>query len=124
LHHLVQNYTFSARYSSKRSSNSSRRNFSSIAQYRSEATVTVTSSSSKKYGPPPPPNSKTAHHTVTLVLWSGRWWSFRELLWGQYRTFCLLSVLTHYRRTAILNELLHNISAALTRLSHGVKWER
>jgi hypothetical protein len=30
----------------------------------------------------------------------------------------------HYRRTAILNELLDNTSAVLTRLSHGVNRER
>jgi hypothetical protein len=45
------NHTFSSPCSSKISSNLGRREFSSIAQYRSEVTVTVTSSSSKKYGP-------------------------------------------------------------------------
>jgi hypothetical protein len=44
-------HTFSAPDSSKRSSNLGRRKFSSIAQYRSEVTVTVTWSISKKYGP-------------------------------------------------------------------------
>jgi hypothetical protein len=44
------NHTLSAPYSSKKSSNLGRRKFSSIAQYRSEATFTVASSSSKKYG--------------------------------------------------------------------------
>jgi hypothetical protein len=57
----------------------------------SDVTVTVTASSSKKYGPHTP-NSKKAHHTVTLELWSGRWWSSRGLLWDRYRKFCLLTV--------------------------------
>jgi hypothetical protein len=76
--------------SSKSSSNVGRRKFSSIAQYWYEVTVTVASSPSKEYGPHTP-NSKMAHHTVTLGLWSGRWWISRGLLWGQYRKFCLLT---------------------------------
>jgi hypothetical protein len=111
------NHTFSAPCSLKRTSTLGRRKFSSIAQYRSEVTVTVISSSSEKYGPHTW-NSKMAHHTVTLGLWSGRWWS------SQHRKFCLLtakSTLRHYRRTAILNELLDNKSAVLTRPSHKLR---
>jgi hypothetical protein len=64
------NLTFSAPCSSKRSSSLGRRKFSSIAQYRSGVTVTVTSFSSKKYGPHTP-NSKngTPHSNLRAVEW-------------------------------------------------------
>jgi hypothetical protein len=42
----------------------SRRQFSSIAQYRSEVTVTVTSSSSKRYGPYTPNSTQLSNDTV------------------------------------------------------------
>jgi hypothetical protein len=84
-----------------------------------EVTVAVTSSSSKKYGPHIP-KSKMAHHTVTLGLWSGRWWRLWGLLWDQCRKFCFLTVLRRYRRTTILNELLNNKSAVLIRPSYVV----
>jgi hypothetical protein len=61
------NHTFSAPCSSKRSFQLSQRKVFSIAQYRSEVTITVTPSYSKRYRPHTP-NSKMAHH-LRAVEW-------------------------------------------------------
>jgi hypothetical protein len=99
------------------SSNFGRRKISSIAQYRSEVTVTVTKVRA--------PYTKLKNCTPNSNLGV---WSVGEVSEGYCETrtgnvVCWLSLEAGNvvpRRTAILNELLNNKSAVLTLASHGM----
>jgi hypothetical protein len=109
-----RNQTLSAPCSSERSSSLGRRKFSSIAQYLSEVTVTVTSSFSKKYVP------HTPHSNLAAVEWPLV--KFPRVTVRPVPEMLFVDWERHAAslwRTAISNELLDNKSAVLTRPRHG-----